>query len=61
MEWCSKARIGYILMGQLEVTFTDAVEVFMPGDALAIAAGDMHRARVIEGPVRLFLVEPFQT
>ena len=26
-------------------------------DALMISANDKHRARVVEGPVRLFLVE----
>jgi quercetin dioxygenase-like cupin family protein len=56
--WCRKAHVGYVLAGRLEVVFADGAEVFSPGDALVIAAGDPHRARVVEGPVRLFLVEP---
>jgi hypothetical protein len=45
------------LKGRLEIQFTDAIEVFSAGDALMIPADDKHRARVIDGPVRLFLVE----
>jgi len=56
-DWCCAAHIGYVLEGWLEVAFTDAVEVFCPGDVVMIGADDKHRARVIEGPVRLFLVE----
>jgi quercetin dioxygenase-like cupin family protein len=56
-EWCSKAHIGYILAGRLEVEFDNAAEVFALGDGLVIEAGDLHRARVIAGPVRIFLVE----
>jgi hypothetical protein len=48
-EWCHKAHVGYVLAGCLEVEFTEGAEVFSPGDALVIAAGDRHRARVIEG------------
>jgi quercetin dioxygenase-like cupin family protein len=56
-DWCSKLHIGYVLAGQMEIEFGDGIETFSTGDALMIAAGDMHRARVIDGPVRLFLVE----
>jgi quercetin dioxygenase-like cupin family protein len=57
IDWCQKAHIGYVLAGQLEIEFIDAVERFSAGDALMISANDTHRARVVEGPVRLFLVE----
>ena len=57
VEWCCKAHIGYVLAGDLEVVFADGAEVFSPGDALIIAAGDKHRARVIKALVRLFLAE----
>jgi quercetin dioxygenase-like cupin family protein len=56
-EWCSRLHIGYVLTGQMEIEFGDGTETFSAGDALTIAAGDVHRARVIDGPVRLFLVE----
>jgi quercetin dioxygenase-like cupin family protein len=56
-EWCHKAHIGYLLAGRLEILFAEGAEVLSAGDALMIGAGDMHRARVVEGPVRLFLVE----
>lgn len=55
-DWCSKAHTGYVLAGRLEVEFRDGVEVYSTGDGLVIDAGDSHRARVLEGPVRLFLV-----
>jgi quercetin dioxygenase-like cupin family protein len=56
-DWCHNTHIGYVLAGRLEIEFADAVEVFSVGDALMIPADDKHRARVVEGPVRLFLVE----
>jgi hypothetical protein len=58
-DWCRKAHIGYVLAGRLEIAFADGTEAFSTGDILMIGAGDTerHRARVIEGPVRLFLVE----
>src|SRR5689334_6984771 len=58
-DWCRKAHAGYVLAGRFEVAFAEGVEVFAPGDALLIESGegDRHRARVVEGPVRLFLVE----
>lgn len=58
-EWCCKAHIGYVLSGRLEVAFGDSTEMFSPGDILTIAAGetDRHRARVVNGPVRIILIE----
>jgi quercetin dioxygenase-like cupin family protein len=56
-DWCSKLHVGYVLSGQMEVEFANGIEVFSIGDALMIAAGDVHRVRVMDGPVRLFLVE----
>lgn len=56
-DWCRRAHLGYVLAGRMEVEFGDAVEVFSTGDALVIDADDQHRARVVDGPVRLFLVE----
>ena len=56
-EQCGRGHIGYVLAGRLEVTFADGTETFVAGDALMIRAGDLHWTRVVEGPVRLFLVE----
>ncbi len=56
-EWCGRSHIGYILTGRLEIEFADGVEVYSTGDVLMVEAGDMHRARVVEGPVRVFLLE----
>jgi quercetin dioxygenase-like cupin family protein len=52
-EWCGKMHVGYLLAGSLEILFTDGAEVLSAGDALLIAAGEMHRARVVEGPARI--------
>jgi hypothetical protein len=59
MTWCSRGHTGYVLSGRLELEFADGTEVVSAGDILLINAGeaDKHCARVIEGPVRLFLVE----
>jgi quercetin dioxygenase-like cupin family protein len=59
-NWCGNSHLGYVLAGRMEVEFRDAVQVFSVGDALTISAGDMHRARVVDGPVRLFLIEETQ-
>lgn len=58
-DWCRRGHIGYVLAGRLEVAFSNRVETFTAGDILLIAAGeeDQHRARVLEGPVRIFVVE----
>lgn len=58
-EWCQRGHIGYMLAGRLEVAFLDRVEVLFPGDFLLIKTGgeDRHMARVLEGPVRLFIVD----
>ena len=56
-EWCCAGHISYVLSGRLEVEFSESTEVFAVGDIIAIARDDKHRARVVEGAVRLFLVE----
>lgn len=56
-DCCCEEHIGFVLNGRLEVVFADNAEVFSPGDIVMIGKGDKHRARVVEGPVRLFLVE----
>ena len=58
-QWCTKAHIGFVLEGQLEIDFDGTVVVFGPGDALVIPAGEDHRhkATVRTQTARLFLVE----
>jgi hypothetical protein len=58
-DWCRRGHIGYVLAGRLEITYPDRVEELLPGHILLIREGDAekHRARVIQGPVRVFLVE----
>ena len=56
-DWCCAEHFGFVLHGRLEVVFADNAELFSPGDIVMIGNGDKHRARVVEGPVRLFLVE----
>src|SRR5688572_3383830 len=58
-DWCRRGHSGYVLEGRLAVTFAERVEEWSPGDMVLIKAGeeDKHRARVLQGPVRLFLVE----
>lgn len=60
-EWCCKAHIGYLIKGTLEIAFERGIERVSAGDILLISAGDQHRARVIAGPVQLFLVEEGQS
>jgi quercetin dioxygenase-like cupin family protein len=56
-DWCCTAHTGYVLDGRLEIAFAEGIEIFSAGDIIMIDEGDKHRARVIQGPVRLFLVE----
>jgi hypothetical protein len=58
-EWCRRAHLGYVVFGELELSFGDAATTLKSGDAFVLVGGDegRHRARVIRGPVRLFLVE----
>lgn len=58
-DWCLKAHTGYVLAGELEITFDDATERLLAGDGLFIAGGEQerHRAHVKGGVARLILVE----
>jgi hypothetical protein len=58
-EWCRRTHLGYVVTGELQVLFADSATTWRPGDALVLVGGDegRHRARVVHGPVRLFLVE----
>ena len=58
-DWCTKRHIGYILEGQLEVSFDGKVIMFGPGDGLFIQAGKKHKhkGRVLTDVVKIILVE----
>jgi ethanolamine utilization protein EutQ (cupin superfamily) len=58
-DWCLKAHIGYVLEGELEITFDDAIERLAAGDGIFIAGGEQerHRAHVKGTLARLILVE----
>jgi quercetin dioxygenase-like cupin family protein len=56
--WCERGHVGYCLAGELELEFENAVETYTAGMAMVIEPGDRHRARVVDGPVQMFLVEP---
>jgi hypothetical protein len=56
-DWCYRGHIGYVLAGRLHIIFEDRVEEFLPGHILLIREGEAEKHRVIQGPVRIFLVE----
>lgn len=59
-EWCLKSHTGYVLEGEMEITFSDRTERLGAGDGIFIAGGERqrHRARVAAGTLlRLILVE----
>jgi quercetin dioxygenase-like cupin family protein len=59
-EWCLKSHTGYVLEGEMEITFADRKEHLRAGDGIFIAGGERerHRARVAAGALlRLILVE----
>jgi len=58
-DWCTKAHVGYLLDGGLEITFPDRTVRLRPGDGLAVRGGvaEKHKARALGAVARLFLVE----
>ena len=58
-DWCLKRHFGYVLNGELEITFADRTERFSAGDGIIIAGGEdeRHKVKVINSVVRLILVE----
>jgi quercetin dioxygenase-like cupin family protein len=59
VDWCRGGHIGMVLQGRCEVDFDGQVIAFGPGDGIFIPPGEPHRhkARVVDGPVRVVLVE----
>ncbi|MEM7425025.1 MAG: cupin domain-containing protein [Pseudomonadota bacterium] len=58
-HWCSVGHFGQILSGEFEIAFDDGVEVFGPGDGVAIPDGEAHRhmARCLTDTVTALFVE----
>jgi quercetin dioxygenase-like cupin family protein len=58
-HWCEKGHIGYVLDGQLEITFDNERVVYNPGDGVFIPAGSEHKhmGRVLSDFVRVIFVE----
>ena len=58
-EWCSRGHRGYILGGDLEITFPDKTVIYRTGDTIAIPTGEEHRhkGRVLTEKVRFFVME----
>lgn len=56
-DWCTRAHVGYVLEGVLELTFPDRVERFGAGDGFTVEATfEMrHKAKSVSGRVLLFL------
>ena len=42
-HWCDKGHIGYVLEGQLEITFENERVVYNPGDGVFIPSGKDHK------------------
>ncbi len=58
-DWCSKAHVGYLVDGDLEITFPDRTVHLGPGDGLAVRGGgaEKHKARALGAVARILLVE----
>ncbi|HJR05658.1 MAG TPA: hypothetical protein VJ842_00050 [Pyrinomonadaceae bacterium] len=58
-EWCVKGHTGYVLEGELEISFNTQAERFTAGDGILISGGERerHKARAISPTVKLVLVE----
>jgi hypothetical protein len=57
--FCTRGHIGYVLEGELELTFADGPLALRAGDAMFLRPGEdhAHRARAVTPRVLLFLVE----
>lgn len=58
-DWCTKAHIGYVLEGKMEIDFDGNVVVFGLGDGIFIPAGEehKHKGKVLTDVVKVILVE----
>jgi len=58
-HWCDRGHIGYVLEGQMEITFDGDKVVFSPGDGVFIPDGKEHRhmATILSEKAVLIMVE----
>jgi quercetin dioxygenase-like cupin family protein len=58
-HWCEKGHIGYVLEGQLEITFEKERVVYGQGDGVFIPSGSEHKhmGKVLSDFVRVMFVE----
>ena len=58
-DWCRKGHAGYVLAGQVEVSFDRSMEVFTAGDGIFIPASEKHRhkTRTLTDTATILLVE----
>lgn len=57
-EWCKRGHTGYIIGGTLDIEFEGGrMEQYAEGEPLMISPGEPHKARVLTGRVKLFLID----
>jgi quercetin dioxygenase-like cupin family protein len=58
-DWCLNGHAGYVLEGELGITFADRTERFSAGDGIFILEGalEKHKALAVGSVARLILVE----
>lgn len=58
-DWCTKGHIGYVLNGELEITFADRPIRYKAGDGLFIPSGEehKHKPKAVTESATLILVE----
>jgi quercetin dioxygenase-like cupin family protein len=58
-HWCEKGHVGYVLEGQMEITFENGVLVLNAGDGIFIPSGREHRhlGRALSDVVKVIFVE----
>jgi len=59
LHWCTKAHIGIILEGELEIDFDGKIMRYGKGDGIFTPKGETakHKAHSLTPSVQLFLVE----
>lgn len=57
-DWCKRGHTGYIIGGTLNIEYEDGrLETYAEGEPLLISTGELHKASVKSGRVRLFLMD----
>ena len=58
-HWCEAGHVGYVLRGELSISFNGEIVSFKAGDGLFIPAGpaSKHRSVAISSGTQLLMVE----